>query len=64
MCLSSRVEEWVDDLEALAVAPVSIAFVGLMVSLSHLTNIAFICRCIIIICYIGCQLSFAALTGY
>jgi hypothetical protein len=40
MCLSSRVEEWVDDLEALAVAPVSIAFVGLMVSLSHLTNIA------------------------
>jgi hypothetical protein len=64
MCLFLRVEEWVDNLEALAVALVNIAFIRLMVSLSHLTNIAFICRCIIIICYIGCQLLFAALTGY
>jgi hypothetical protein len=40
MCLSLRVEEWVDNLEALAVAPVSIAFVRLIVFLSCLTNIA------------------------
>ena len=38
MCISSRLE-WVEDLEPLIIALVSTAFnVGLIVSLSHLTN--------------------------
>jgi hypothetical protein len=66
MQVLSRLEEWVEDLELLAVTLVSVMFdVRLIVSFPHLTNFALqYLQCVIVICNIERKLSFVALTGY